>query len=452
MNQINQTTEIPSVNRKKKVYFWKIIGITLLIAMLAPIVLTGLLYLYLNVADFKYDDPEQVIAQSTPMSFSQRNSFDAGSRTQIMRLDNADLYFLASGRIPELKYNDSLYINAYRLALEDSSIYIQGKAYGINIPVRIGIDVVKKDGSIIVKPTGASLGRWNIPVPIKQIAERLGLELEYELDLSDSPVFSAAKDVYIKDGYLQIELPIDKNLVAEGLGARHYLRPALLYMAEENEIAMLVEDYYKNWSNDNYVSEYLDSLLKEFQQDPEKYQEFKVKLLACGPEKVAEAYFSSEEYDQAAMSRFYPGITPKSVGQMRETLHFEQNYYFLRDFAFNIDSQFGQNIITVRNGRFIDKKSGKPVDWSSLYENNPAAHEVFPEGTEFQAILCLGANSTQKIGKRNYSCATAVKFITGRCAVICRLRDYPYITEISPQEYEDLVTGKASYYIVEMLE
>lgn len=449
---MNQIAGTPVVKHKKKGSVLKVIGITLLIILLFPIVLLGLTYLYLNVADFQYDDPSQVISQSTPMSFSQRNFFDAASRTQTMRLDNADFYYLAYDKIPELKYNESIYVNAYRVALEDSAIYLQGKAFGINIPVKLGVDIIKKNDSIFVKLTDASLGRWNIPVPLKLISEKAELELEYELDLHGIPFFGDAKNIYIKDGYLQLEIPIDKNYVKEGLNAWHYLKPASLYMPEENELVKLVMDYQKNWSEDGYISEHLDSLIKEFQQNPDKYQEFKVTLLACGPQKSAEAYFSPEKYDEHIMSRFYPGITPEAVEQMRGTLNFERNYMFLKKFAEDVDSQFGQNIITVRNGRFIDKKSGKALDWSSFFENAPEVQEVFPEGAELLAILTLGADSKQKIGRLKYSCGTAVKYPNGRCAVICQYRGNIYMPEITPNEYEDLATGAAECYIVQMVD
>ena len=85
------TDEIGTVRVKSKKSAGRVIVTIILILLILPVVLAGLLYLYINVADFRYDDPEQVISSSVPMSFSKRNSFDAASMTQTMLFDNADL-------------------------------------------------------------------------------------------------------------------------------------------------------------------------------------------------------------------------------------------------------------------------------------------------------------------------------------------------------------------------
>lgn len=444
MHQMAQKVEI---SLKKKKSAWAKIGIAILILLLIPIVLGGLLYLYVNVADFQYDDPQQVLSLNVPMSFSQRNSFDADSSTHIMRLDNADVYYLTADKMPDLNFSESVYISAYRIALEDEAVYLQGKAYGINLPIKLGIEAGWENGNILLRIRDAYLGKWYIPVPMRLIAEKLELELEYGLSVEDIPSFKAAENLYIKDGYLQVTFPVDKNFVKEGLSAWLYLKPAMFYLTEEDAMVMLVNDYQKNWTEEQYTSERFDAFMKEFQQNPDKYQELKVKILAAGPEKVAKEYFSPEKYNADSMARFYPGITPQTVEQMRGQLHYERNYFFLKKFASDIDKQFGNNVITIRKGRFVNKKSGKVLEWSSFYEDAPEAEEVFPEGTKFCAIFTEGADSRQKIGTGIYASGTAVQFLNGRCAVICYMRDNIYITDITSQEYEDLASGKTSGFV-----
>jgi len=93
---MRQTAELAVPRTKKGKSAGKKILIAVLILILLPVVLAGLLLLYLNAADFKYDDPQEVIVQSAPMSFSERNSFDPGNSTRTMRIDKADIKHTAA--------------------------------------------------------------------------------------------------------------------------------------------------------------------------------------------------------------------------------------------------------------------------------------------------------------------------------------------------------------------
>jgi len=412
-----------------------------------PVILAGALYLYLNLSDFKYDDPQHVIKSTEPMTFSERNSFDPDSRTQTMLLDNSDIYYLASDNLPELVLNDDVYINAYRISLEDKAIYLQAKAYGINIPIKLEIEAGWQDGNALIKIENAYLGKLNIPIPLKKIAERFDFGLEHQIDLNDILLFKSAKDLKIEDGYLKVTFPVDKNIVNEGLNAWAYLKPATLYMREYDDMLLLVEDYKKHSAEDEYISEHLDAFIAKFRQNPDIYQELIVKMLAAGPENYAQKYFSRDGYDVKVMSRFFPGITPEAVEKQRGQLTYEKNYIFLKNFAFEIDEQFGNRTITAKNGKFVYTKSGKALELSSYFEKFPEAEEVFAQGTEYCAINCVGADSRQKIGKVTYSAGTVIKFASGRCAVLCKMRDMFHYTEITPQEYEDLASGKKTFYV-----
>ncbi len=448
---MRKTDGVENVEVKKKKSAGKIIGTILLILVILPVLLAGLLYLYINVADFNYDDPEQVIAQSTPMSFSQRNSFDAGNMKQTMLLDNADLYFLTRDIIPDLHLTESVYINAYRIALEDTAVYLQGKAYGINIPLKLNVDLSWEDGSLLLTVKGASLGKLNIPVPLKTIADKLDIGLEYPFSINELPLLQKAEGLSIDGGYLKAVFPIDKYVVAEGMDAWMYLKPALLYMGSD-EMASLVESYKNNWMEDNYVSEQLKEYAKKFQNDPEEYQKLKVRMLAAGPEKAASDYFSADWYNEDIMTRFYPGITREAVEKLRKELPYERNYMFLKNYASDIDEKFGSSIITVKKGKFVYKKNGEALDMRSLYAEVPGVDEIFSEGTSYCALLCGGADSRQKIGRVYYSCGTAFKFPSGRCMVVCQKDRKLYHTEITHEEYDDLESGKTPVYIVAIID
>ncbi len=447
---MNPQTQKEIKGFKKKKTVWAKVGMVILVLFLLPVILAGSLYLYLMVADFEYDVPLQVVAQNDPMSFSERNSFDADNRTRIMLLDNADLYYLAADIMPDLHLNESVYINAYRFALEDKAVYVQGKAYGINIPVKLGIDVGYQDGSMLLRVQNAYLGKLCIPVPLRFIAKNLNIGLEYALSVQDNFILESASNLAIEDGFLKATFPVDKSIAAEGMDAWPYFKPAIFYLAKEDDMIMLLEDLVSNWSENNYISERLDAYIRAFQQNPDAYQQLKIKLLAAAPEEEAKGYFTSDENRQDKISRFYPGITPEAVDKMREQMHYERNYLFLKKYAFNIDEQFGTKAITIRNRKFVKTGTGAVLDLNTLCESAPESKEVFAEGTEFCAILCIGADSKQKIANNVYSCATAFKFVNGRCAVICKKSDKFYMTEITPQEYEDLASGKTSYFVVEI--
>lgn len=243
----------------------RVIVTIILILLILPVALAGLLYLYLNVADFEYDDPEQVIANSVPLSFSQRNSFDAGSMTQTMLFDNADLYFLTKDHIPDLHLTESIYINAYRFALEDSAVYVQGKTFGINVPVKVDVALRWENGSPVLGVKGAYLGSLKIPLPLETLAEKFDIPLEYPFSLNEIPLLRKATGIRIEDGFLKAEFPIDKYVVQEGLDAWMYLKPALIYTDSGNEIGRLVESYQNNWMDKDYISEELKEYVEKFQ-------------------------------------------------------------------------------------------------------------------------------------------------------------------------------------------
>ncbi|MEN6313151.1 MAG: hypothetical protein ABFD25_02765 [Clostridiaceae bacterium] len=446
MSQIAANKET-GYKRKKSVP--KKIAVIFLVLLLLPVLLAGLLYLYVNAADFEYDDHGQVVSQAEPMSFSERNSFDSGSMTQIMRLDNADLYFLLKDIMPELHYSEDLYINAYRIALEDKAIYLQGKAYGINVPVRLDIDTDWNDGKLHLKVCDAYLGSLCIPVPIGFISEKLDFGLEYELPFQEIPMLKTAKDIYIKDGFLQAVFPVDRNIVMEGFGAWVYLKPATIYMAEQDDMVALVSDIQRNWTKDGYKSPRLSIFMEKLQKNPDAYQELKVKMLAASPEKYAEAYFSQNLIKPDIMARFYPGITRQAVDEMRKQMYYIQNYEFITRYAYDIDEKFGKGTTKIRNGKFINAADNSAIEFSSLFGESPEAQKVFPEGTKFCAVLCEGAQSKQKIGRLRYGSATAVQFKNGHCMVICKKDGSLYYNEISAEEYEDIASGKTPVYIAQ---
>ncbi len=430
----------------------RIIGTIILIILILPVVLSGLLYLYVSVADFKYDDPEQVISNSTPMDFSQRNSFDADRMTQTMVFDNSDLYYLTRNVIPDLHLTESIYINAYRFALEDSAVYIQGKAYGINIPVKLDVDLRWENSSPIISIKGVYLGSLQIPLPVKMLADKYDISLEYPFSLNEILLLQKAGNLRIEDGLMKAEFPIDKYVLSEGMDAWMYLKPALIYMDSEDEMGKLVESYKSNWMDEGYESEQLKEYAKKFQNDPEEYQKLKIRMLAAAPGKVVEEYFAAAEHSEDIMSRFYPGITREAVEQLRKELPYERYYNFIKTYALDMDEKFGSGTITVKKGRYIYKKSGEALDMKSVFADVPGVDEIFSEGTRYCAVLCGGADSRQKIGGVYYSSCTAFKFPTGRCMVVCQKDRKLYHTEITPEEYDDLESGKTQVYIVAIID
>lgn len=337
-----------AVRPKTKKTAGRIILTVILVILLLPVALAGLLYLYVNVADFRYDDPEQVISASAPMSFSQRSSFDAGSMTHAMLLDNADIYCVMSDYIPDLHLTESVYINAYRLALEDSAVYIQGKAYGINVPVKIDVDLRWENGGPVISIEGASLGKLQIPLPVKKVAEKFDISLEYPFSVNNVPLLQRAKDMRIEDGFLKVVFPIDKYDIAEGVDTWTYIKPAMIYMEGKNEMAGLLESYRNRWMENDYTSDALKEYAKKFQSDPEEYQKLKVWMLAAAPVKAADDFFESVRDYEDIMLRLYPGITRGAVEELRKELTYEQNYNFLKKYAADIDEQFGSNTIVVK--------------------------------------------------------------------------------------------------------
>ena len=446
---MRQVVEKSELGFRKKRSALKGIGITILIILFLPIILAGLFYLYLNVADFQYDNTGEILSQDVPMSFSQRHSFDAASMTRTMRLNNADMYYLTKDIMPDLHYNEAVYVNAYRIALEDKAVYLQGKAYGINIPIKLSLDVQWKDGDFLLEIQDAHLGKLSVPIPIKWLSEKFGFDLELVLPADNISLLENAIDSSMKDNYLQVTYPVDRSIVSEGISAWVYLKPAWIYTTEEDEMITLLADIQKNWTKDDYESPRLSEFMEKLQLNPDTYQELKVKMLAASPEKYSLAYFSSKEYNPDDMARFYPGITQQAVDEMRKQMHYTQNYEFITKFAYDIDEKFANKTITVRNGNFINTKNNSVIDFSSLYEASPEAGEVFPEGTKLCAVLCEGPESRQKIGKRTYGAATAVQFKNGRCMVISKMNNRLYYSEIPSQEYEDLASGKTLAYIAE---
>ena len=445
MGQIVQKGE-PGIKKKKSLV--KGIGITILVVLLVPVLLAGLLLLYLNVADFRYDNPDEILAQQVPMSFSQRHSFDSAAMTRTMRLDNTDLYYLTSDIMPDLHYNESLYINAYRISLEDKAIYLQGKAYGINIPVRVGIDLQWKDGDVTLAIKDAHLGRLSIPIPIHLIADKVGFDLEYTMPFKDISIFKDAQELYIEGDYLNLVYPVDRDMVSKGFSAWVYLKPAEIYMNEEDEMITLVSDIQKNWTKDDYKSPKLAEFMKKLEQNPDAYQELLVKLLALSPKQTVKGYFSLNEDDRIDMTRFYPGVTQQAVDEMRKQMDYIRNFDLITKYAFDIDDKYGTGTITVRNGHFVNSNDHSVISFNTLLGDSPEAKKLFNENTKLYAILCEGAQSTQKVGRVRYGCGTAVQFENGRCMVICRKGASLYYNEIPNQEFEDLASGKTLAYIV----
>lgn len=426
----------------------RVIVTIILIILLLPVVLAGLALLYLNVADFTYDDPEQVIANSVPMSFTERNSFDAASMTQTMRFDNADMYYITRDVIPDLHLSESVYVNAYRFALEDKAVYVQGMAYGINVPLKVDVDLLWENGGPVIVIKGVSLGSLKIPLPISKLAEKFDISLEYPFSLNEIPLLRNASNMSIEDGFVKAVLPVGNEVVAEGLDAWTYIKPALIYVDGENEMFKLLDSYRNNWMNKSFISEELKAYVKKFQNDPEEYQRLKVSILAAAPAKAADAFFAAEEHSEYIMSRFYPGITREAVEQLRKELPYEKCYELLRTYAYDIDEKFGSETIIIKGGKFVDKKSGEALDMRSIYADVPGADVIFAEETEYSAVLCTGADSKQKIGRQYYSSCTAFRFSSGRCMVVCQVDNKLYYNEITPQEYDDLKTGKSQAYLV----
>lgn len=446
------TDGVGAVRARTKKSAGRTIGTIVLILLILPAVLAGLLYLYVSVADFRYDDPEQVLLNSEPMSFSQRHSFDAAGMTQTMLLDNTDLYYLTRDVIPDLHLTESIYINVYRFALEDSAVYIQGKAYGVNIPVKLDVELRWENSSPIISIKGASLGSLQLPLPVATLAEKFDISLEYPIPLNEIPLLQKATGLRIEEGLVKAEFPIDKYIAAEGMDAWMYLKPALLYMNSEDEMSRLVESYKNNWMDEGYESEQLKEYVKKFQNDPQEYQKLKVRMLAAGPSKVADEYFAAPEHSEEIMSRFYPGISREAVEQLRKELPYERNYNFLKKYAFDMDEKFGSGAITVKRGRYVDKKSGEALDMKSIYADVPGVEDIFSEGTRYCAVLCGGADSKQKINGAYYSSCTAFKFASGRCMVVCQKDRKLYHTEITPKEYDDLESGRTQVFIVAIID
>lgn len=188
--------------------------------------------------------------------------------------------------------------------------------------------------------------------------------------------------------------------------------------------------------------------MKKLEHNPDAYQELIVKLLALSPEQTVEGHFSSSGHDQSDITRFYPGITQQAVNEMREQMSYTENYNLITKFAFDIDEKFGNGTIAVKKGHFINTKDESVISFNTLLGDSPKAKEVFTENTKLYAILCEGAQSTQKIGRVRYGCGTAVQFENGRCMVICRKGASLYYNEIPTQEFEDLASGKSFAYIV----
>jgi hypothetical protein len=441
-----KTDEIINTTPQKKKSAGKKAVITILVILLIPVILAGLLVLYLNVADFRYDDPQEIIAQN-PMSFSERNSFDAGNSTRTMRLDKSDIYFLTKDKIPDLHLSESIYINAYRIALDESAIYLQGKAYGINIPVKLCMDVGYKSGNVLLHVKGAWLGRLGIPLPLDYIADKAGTELDYSISIKDVPEINEADELFLKDGYINAVYPVNKNIVQECIIAWPYLRPAAFYLQEKDEMVGLIEDFQENRTVDGYKSERLNSFMKGLEKEPGKYQELKIRMLATAPEKSAEKFFSSKEYSSEIFTRFYPGITKQAVDLLRDQIHYSRNYLFIKTFALDIDKKFKQKAIKVSNGSFVDTRSGRKLDLYDVYKGYPEMKEVFPEGTKLCAVKCESYSASLITNRSTYGCGTAVEFPGGRCAVISVSEGKAYFMEIEPKEFSDIQSGKEKVYI-----
>lgn len=429
--------EAITVTKKKKSVGFKIMMVVLAIVLL-PIVLAGLLLLYVSIADFKYEDPDKVLSEEVPMPFSERFSFSEKDMTASIRLNNYDLYYLYKDEVPsdDLKLNDSVYVNAYRLSLEDKAVYVQGKAYGINVPVKIGIDVSYDEGKICIHLKNASLGKLCIPIPIK-----LGMDLKFEP--FEFAYMGRLKSVELKDGYVIGTFPIDTSFISEGLSGWPYLKSAWIYSGENDPMVMLLKDYSENRYKKDYVSDELREYMKRFEKDPEEFQNLLVRMLASGTKEYTEEYFSSDIYKRESTRLIFPGITPEAVEKMREELPYERNFLFLNSFAKNIDDKFGKYEILKKGIIFVDAKTKEVIDWSSFIGDAPEAKEVFPDGTQFCAIYCEGAPTIQKVNNSVYSCGTAVRFPNGNCAVICLMGQNHYIVKIPAQRFNDYYSQKA---------
>ncbi len=441
-----KTDEIINTTVHKKKSAGKKAVIAILVILLVPVILAGLLVLYLNVADFRYDDPQEIIAQN-PMSFSERNSFDDGNSTRTMRIDKADIYFLMKDKMPYMHLNEKVYINAYRIALDESAVYLQGKAYGLNLPIKLSLDVGYESGNILLRLKGAFLGKLSIPLPLDYIADKAGMELDYSIPIKAVPEINEADELFLKDGYINAVYPVNRNIVQECIIAWPYLRPAAFYLQDEDEMVGLIEDFQENRSVDGYKSERLNSLMKELEKDPGKYQELKIRMLATAPEKNAEKFFSSKEHSSEIFTRFYPGITKQAVDLLRGQIHYSRNYQFIKTFALDIDKKFKQKAVKVSNGSFVDARSGRKLDLYDVYKEYPEMKEVFPEGTKLCAVKCESYSASLISNRSSYGCGTAVEFPGGRCAVISVSEDKAYFMEIEPKEFLDIQSGKEKVYI-----
>lgn len=441
-----KTDEVINTNAQKKKSAGKKAVIAILVILLIPVILAGLLLLYLNVADFQYDNPREIIAQS-PMSFDERNSFDAGDSTRTMRVDKSDIYFLMKDKIPDMHLNKKIYINAYRISLDESAIYLQGKAYGLNIPIKLSLDVGYKSGNILLHLKGAFLGKLSIPLPLDYIADKAGMELDYSIPIEDVPEINEAEELFLKDGYINAVYPVNRNIVQECIIAWTYLRPAAFYLQDEDEMIGLIEDFQENRGVDGYKSERLNSFMKELEKDPGKYQEIKIRMLATAPEESAEKFFSSKQYSQERLARFYPGITRQAVDLLRDQIHYSRNYLFIKTFALDIDKKFKQKAVKVSNGSFVDARSGRKLDLYEVYKGYPEMKEVFPEGTKLCAVKCESYSGSLITNRSSLGCGTAAEFPGGRCAVISVSEDKAYFMEIEPKEFADIQSGKEKVYI-----
>lgn len=431
---------ITITKKAKKSVGFRILMVVLVIVLL-PIVLAGLLLLYINIADFKYEDPDKVLSESTPMSFSERFSFNEKDMTVSIRLNNYDIYYLYKDEVPsDMKLNDSVYINAYKLALEDKAIYVQGKAYGFNVPVKIGVDVSYEDGKVCAHLGKIALGKLCIPIPIN-----LGMDLKFEP--FEFAYMGALKSVELKDGCVVGTFPIDTSFISEGLSGWQQLKSAWIYAGENDPMVMLLMDYSKNRDKKDYISDELREYMKCFEKNPEEFQNLLVRMLASGTKEYADKYFSSDLYKKESMRLIYPGITPEAVEKMRGELPYERNFQFLNGFAKTIDDKFGKYEILKEGINFVDAKTKKTISWSSFMGDAPEAKEVFPDGTEFCAIYCEGSTTNQKVNNSVYSCGTAVRFPNGNCAVICQMGQNHYIVKIPGEKFDDYFSQKSQEYV-----
>jgi uncharacterized protein YpmS len=433
--------EAITVTKKKKSVGFKILMVVLVIVLL-PIVLAGLLLLYVTIADFKYEDPDKVLSESVPMSFSERFSFSEKDMTASIRLNEYDLFYLYKDEVSleDLKLNDSVYVNAYRLSLKDKAVYLQGKAYGINVPVKIGVDISCDEGKICIHLKKASLGKLCIPIPVK-------LSMDLKVEPLEFAYMGMLKSVEIKDGCVVGTFPIDTSFISEGLSGWQYLKSAWIYSGENDPMVMLIKDYSENRDKKDYVSDELREYIKLFEKNPEEFQNLLVRMLASGTKEYADKYFSSDLYKKMSTRLIYPGITPEAVEKMRGELPYERNFLFLNSFAKNIDDKFGKYEILKKGIDFVDAKTKKAIDWISFMGDAPEAKEVFPDGTQFCAIYCEGSKTIQKVNNSVYSCGTAVRFPNGNCAVICLMGQNHYIVKIPAQRFDDYYSQKAQEHV-----